>query len=417
MENDKKIKYSIIIPVRNCRPYIQATIESVVSQNYDNYEIIISDNNSTDGTKEFLRRYELNSRIKVVYTPDLLVLSDHFDWAQTHASGEWQIFLGGDDGLQPYFFRLADKLTELAMKKKIRAITSKRAYFFWKNCASNYSYTAVNYYAAEKITVENCNKQIFKYLYGKRECGYFDLPQMYATSLFHFSLLQDIRLQQECVLLSLPFYPQDMQLAALSLSVEDVFLESHIPLGWVGTSSKELLYTLRKEHENLNVFYTDIYPHELGMWDILLQKAKLWNPAIYKKLSSPFFKIKLFAYALLSIQYRNKYSGYSVEPIFMYMKNNKIPVRTVIIISRLIVFFELLVRYFLKFIFFPWRCVRYILKRIPFVKKCFINKTSIKNNVNLYVSWNDDPNMTMQKASEMVMDLINKNINLEELKI
>ena len=71
----------------------------------------------------------------------------------------------------------------------------------------------------------------------------------------------------------------------------------------------------------------------------------------------------------------------------------------------------------LNVIFFPWRCIRYILKRIPFIKKYFINKAPIKSDIHLYISWNDDPNMTMQKASEMVMDLINKNINFEELKL
>lgn len=417
MENNGKIKYSIILPVRNCRSYIETTIESVISQNYDDYELIISDNQSTDGTKEFIEEYRKYKNIKILHTENYLNLAEHFDWAQTHASGEWQIFLGGDDGLQPYFFKLADKLTEIAEEQKIRAITSKRAYFFWENCAEIHSYTAVNYYAVEKISVENCNKQIFKYLYSKRECGYFDLPQMYTTSLFHCSLLQDIRFQKEGVLLSLPFYSQDIQLAALSLSVEDIFLESHIPLGWVGTSAKGMAEYWKDEFNNIDFLNMGLYPYELGMWDILLQKTKLWKPTIYKKLNSQFFKLKLFAYALLSIEYRNKYSGYSVEPIFMYMKNNKIPVRPVIIISRLIVFFELLAEYFLKFIFFPWRCIRYILRRIPFTKKYFIAKASIKSDINLYISWNDDPNMTMQKASKMVMDLINKNINFEDLKI
>ena len=73
---------------------------------------------------------------------------------------------------------------------------------------------------------------------------------------------------------------------------------------------------------------------------------------------------------------------------------------------------------FIKSLFFSfWRCVRYFLKRIPFTKKYFIHKAPIKNDINLYISWNDAPNMSMQKASEMVMDLINKNINFEELKL
>jgi len=128
---------------------------------------------------------------------------------------------------------------------------------------------------------------------------------------------------------------------------------------------------------------------------------------------------RLFSYSLLNLKKENNFN--SIRTLFEYVEYKGLSVYKVKFLAFFIRGYESLSRFLKndikKFIFFPWRCVRYILKRIPFVKKCFINKTSIKNNVNLYVSWNDDPNMTMQKASEMVMDLINKNINLEELKI
>ena len=41
---------SVCIAVRNCETYIAAAIESVLGQRYDDFEVVIVDNASTDGT-------------------------------------------------------------------------------------------------------------------------------------------------------------------------------------------------------------------------------------------------------------------------------------------------------------------------------------------------------------------------------
>ena len=122
-------KYSIIIPVNNVINYLPGAIESIISQDYNNYELIISDDSSTDGTAEYVDTLSHHA-IRVIHTPKRMTTAEHFDWALTHAKGEWCIFVGGDDGLQPYFFILADKLTDIATTKNIRAIVIRRAYFF-----------------------------------------------------------------------------------------------------------------------------------------------------------------------------------------------------------------------------------------------------------------------------------------------
>jgi glycosyltransferase involved in cell wall biosynthesis len=49
-----KPKYTIIIPTRNALHYLKDCIESVVSQNFSDYELIVSDNQSVDGTFEYV---------------------------------------------------------------------------------------------------------------------------------------------------------------------------------------------------------------------------------------------------------------------------------------------------------------------------------------------------------------------------
>lgn len=48
---------SIIVPVYNVQKYIVATIESVLAQTYTNWELLLIENGSTDGTREFVKQY------------------------------------------------------------------------------------------------------------------------------------------------------------------------------------------------------------------------------------------------------------------------------------------------------------------------------------------------------------------------
>lgn len=60
-------KISVIIPAYNCAQYISETVESVLAQTYQDYEIIIVDDGSTDNTKDVLSKYVEAYPNKVIY--------------------------------------------------------------------------------------------------------------------------------------------------------------------------------------------------------------------------------------------------------------------------------------------------------------------------------------------------------------
>jgi glycosyltransferase involved in cell wall biosynthesis len=88
---------SVVTVVFNGFTTIENTIQSVLNQKYQNFEYIIIDGGSTDGTVDILKRYE--SRISIwVSEPDRGIY-DAMNKALDLARGEYIIFLGCDDVL------------------------------------------------------------------------------------------------------------------------------------------------------------------------------------------------------------------------------------------------------------------------------------------------------------------------------
>lgn len=57
---------SIVVPVYNAEKYLQKTIESVVNQTYENWELLLVNDCSTDGSRQLILSYEEDPRIKLI---------------------------------------------------------------------------------------------------------------------------------------------------------------------------------------------------------------------------------------------------------------------------------------------------------------------------------------------------------------
>lgn len=89
---------SIITPTYNCGKFIGETIESVRKQTYQNWEMIIVDDCSTDNTKEMVEEYlKQDNRIKYFLLNDNVGAAMARNRAMELASGSYIAFLDSDD--------------------------------------------------------------------------------------------------------------------------------------------------------------------------------------------------------------------------------------------------------------------------------------------------------------------------------
>ena len=92
-------RFSIIICAYNIEKYIQKAIKSVLAQTYNNYEIIIFNDGSTDKTLEKIQEYADNPQIKIINNEVNIGLGAGRNTCMKEAKGEFIIYLDGDDTL------------------------------------------------------------------------------------------------------------------------------------------------------------------------------------------------------------------------------------------------------------------------------------------------------------------------------
>lgn len=106
------MKYSVIIPVYNVEKYIDRCLKSIISQNYDDLEIIVVDNGSTDSSGSICDTYaNEHSNISVYHIENHGVGSAR-NFGLSKARGEFIYFVDSDDYLVGNLFaEFEDKLT------------------------------------------------------------------------------------------------------------------------------------------------------------------------------------------------------------------------------------------------------------------------------------------------------------------
>lgn len=73
-----KPKISVILPVYNAKEYIKETLESVLTQTFSDFEVLIMDDGSTDGTSEILKTFAAKDhRIKLFHQENKGVVSSY----------------------------------------------------------------------------------------------------------------------------------------------------------------------------------------------------------------------------------------------------------------------------------------------------------------------------------------------------
>lgn len=183
---------SIITPCYNAEKYIAATIESVINQTYKNWELLITDDCSTDASAKIIKRYQVqDSRIKYFSTEkNTGHPSVPRNIALSHAKGDYMALLDSDDLWLPnkleeqLRFIIENKYSIITsytqvitdsgqLTKKIRknpAVSTYRSML--KNMGVNASAVLFTKKVASLLKFPQCQQEDFVAWLNVMKCGY-----------------------------------------------------------------------------------------------------------------------------------------------------------------------------------------------------------------------------------------------------
>ena len=101
---------SIIVPLYNKEKCILKTLESITSQNFDDYEIVVVDDGSTDNSVTLIRELS-NDKIRLFHKENGGPASAR-NYGVNNANGKWGLFLDADDILEPGALKILDSLVK-----------------------------------------------------------------------------------------------------------------------------------------------------------------------------------------------------------------------------------------------------------------------------------------------------------------
>lgn len=137
---------SIVMPAYNSEKYIGETIESVLAQTYQNWELLIVDDCSTDNTPNIVRSYlAKDSRVKYYRLSQNLGAAAARNKAMYEATGEYMAFLDSDD---LWYKEKLQKQTDFMNQEKI-----------------NFSYTSYE-------RIEECSNKLLQRVICPKQTSY-----------------------------------------------------------------------------------------------------------------------------------------------------------------------------------------------------------------------------------------------------
>src|SRR5450759_1359590 len=99
-------RFTVIIPTKDRARYTYHTLRTCALQDYENLEVIVSDDGSTDDTREVVEdASRKDPRIRYVSPGAAVGMLENFEFALDQVKPGYVIALGGDDGLLPYGIR------------------------------------------------------------------------------------------------------------------------------------------------------------------------------------------------------------------------------------------------------------------------------------------------------------------------
>jgi len=226
-------KVSIVIPTRNRARLLRVALESALRQTWQDLEILVSDNYcGNEETRNVYESFE-DSRLRYVRTDGLLAMPDSWEFALSHAKGEYVTFLTDDSYLLS--FALERAMAAVAQYQMDLVAWNNSAYFaldWLQPFQRNLFYVGKPPYSTAVLTSQTVLRELFDLHFGPH------IPK-FLNSLCHRRLVAKVLEVQGRM-----FFPPcpDYSAAVSFLLNTDKYVFVGWPLGIDGGTNRSIGY-------------------------------------------------------------------------------------------------------------------------------------------------------------------------------
>jgi len=103
------MKFSILLPTRNRLELLRYAVQTVLRQDYDDWEVIVSDNDSEEDIAGYVAGLG-DPRVRYFRTQSFIPVTDNWNFALSKSAGDYVVMLGDDDCLLKGYLRALDAL-------------------------------------------------------------------------------------------------------------------------------------------------------------------------------------------------------------------------------------------------------------------------------------------------------------------
>lgn len=101
MTGDGTPRVSVVVPSFNNAGFIEATMDSILAQTFEDFELVVADHSSEDGTWQLLQRYRTDPRVRLLRTQPGGGAAHNWARVTDEAQGELVKLVCGDDIIYP----------------------------------------------------------------------------------------------------------------------------------------------------------------------------------------------------------------------------------------------------------------------------------------------------------------------------
>ena len=228
--NSENHHFTVVIPTRERCDTLEHSLRTCVIQDYDNLDILVSDNFSSDKTRDVVESF-VDNRIRYLNPGKRLSMSHNWEYALSHVTGGWVTILGDDDGILPGSLQ---HVSEIIKETGVDAVRSNGCVYCWPSLL-NKPYGRLSVSLRKGYEIRNSRKWLAKVMAGST--SYTSLPVLYNGGFVNSDLVK--RSKEKTKQFYLSMTPDVYSAIAFSHLTEN-YAYSYEPLAISGASKHSI---------------------------------------------------------------------------------------------------------------------------------------------------------------------------------